>query len=177
MMQKQVAEIQASSRHLYLAAAVLAIAGVSLQAFAIGNEDVIRQQPLQPEFNKLDIDQDKKLSPNETLPDSDLEGNFTLADTDGDGVLVLGEYNAFKSAKQQQRIIAYLDDGTITAKVKAEIIRDAGMKGLDISVETLKGQVILSGFVDNADQARRAEQIASGVRGVQSVKNALIVKG
>jgi hyperosmotically inducible protein len=50
------------------------------------------------------------------------------------------------------------------------------MKSLAIKVQTYHGQVILSGFVDNAAQSKRAVEIASGVRGVLSVKNSLVIK-
>ena len=104
-------------------------------------------------------------------------GNFDLADGNHDGVLVADEYGKFKSAMQQKQVEGFFDDSTVTAKVKAELIKDVGMKGLNISVETHKGQVILSGFVETDQQLRRAVQIASGIRGVQSVKNSLVVKG
>jgi hyperosmotically inducible protein len=77
---------------------------------------------------------------------------------------------------QQSRIESYLDDSTVTAKIKAELIKDAGMRGLDISVKTHEGQVILSGFVETQQQSRRAMQIASGIRGVVAVKNGLVIK-
>ena len=148
----------------------------SAQARAIGTEDEIFQQPLQSEFNRLDANNDRRLTQKEAVADTDFSNRFQLADADKDGALAIEEYNAFKSRAQQARIQIYLDDSTVTAKIKAELIRDAGMHGLDISVETRHGQVILSGFVDNHVQMRRAMHIASGVRGVRSVKNGLVVK-
>ena len=69
-----------------------------------------------------------------------------------------------------------VDDTTITAKVKAAFVRDDTVKALDVSVTTFKGVVQLSGFVDNAVQKTRAEQIASAVSGVKSVQNNISVK-
>jgi hyperosmotically inducible protein len=69
-----------------------------------------------------------------------------------------------------------VDDSVITAKIKAKLVDDPVTKARQISVETFKGTVQLSGFVDNADSKARAETIAKGVDGVQHVKNSLVVK-
>lgn len=70
----------------------------------------------------------------------------------------------------------YVDDATITSKVKAALLGDSGLKSFDIGVETYKDAVQLSGFV-NSDQIKaRASQVAAGVPGVRSVQNNLIVK-
>jgi len=70
----------------------------------------------------------------------------------------------------------YVDDSVITTKVKAAILEDPGLKYHQISVKTFKGIVQLSGFVDSAQAVRRAGDVASGIRGVSSVRNDLIVK-
>ncbi len=70
----------------------------------------------------------------------------------------------------------YLDDKVITAKVKAAIVEDPGVKALQIKVESYEGVVQLSGFVDSPEQISRAGEIAKGVEGVKSVKNDLIVR-
>lgn len=69
-----------------------------------------------------------------------------------------------------------VDDTTITAKVKADFVRDDTVKALDVSVTTFKGVVQLSGFVDTAVEKARAEQIAAAVSGVKSVQNNITVK-
>jgi osmotically-inducible protein OsmY len=69
-----------------------------------------------------------------------------------------------------------VDDSTIPAKVKAEILGDAALKVFAISVETFKGTVQLSGFVNSAEIRSRAAVVAGRVSGVKSVKNDLIVK-
>ncbi len=69
-----------------------------------------------------------------------------------------------------------LDDSVITTKVKSALLADNVGKGGDTSVETRKGEVLLSGFVDNQAQADREVQLARGVEGVQSVQNKLMVK-
>ena len=70
----------------------------------------------------------------------------------------------------------YLDDSAITTKVKAAIFNDPALKVFQINVETFKGEVQLSGFVDSAAAKQKAGEVARGVGGVKSVKNNLIVK-
>ena len=70
----------------------------------------------------------------------------------------------------------YLDDSAITTKVKAAIFNEPTLKVFQINVETFKGEVQLSGFVDTAQSVTRAGEVARGVKGVKSVKNNLIVK-
>ena len=70
----------------------------------------------------------------------------------------------------------YLDDSAITTKVKAAIFNDPALKVFQINVETFKGDVQLSGFVDSAQSVTKAGAVARGVAGVKSVKNNLIVK-
>lgn len=70
----------------------------------------------------------------------------------------------------------YVDDSTITTKVKAAIFNDPALKVFQINVETFKGEVQLSGFVDSAQTVKKAGEVARSVGGVKSVKNNLIVK-
>lgn len=70
----------------------------------------------------------------------------------------------------------YLDDSVLTTKVKSTILGDSQLKLLQISVETFKGVVQLSGFVDSAAAASRAVELTRKVPGVKSVNNSLIVK-
>jgi osmotically-inducible protein OsmY len=70
----------------------------------------------------------------------------------------------------------YIDDATITTKVKATFVKDPVVKALQVGVDTFKGTVQLSGFVDTSEQKARAEQLARGVTGVTNVKNNITVK-
>ena len=70
----------------------------------------------------------------------------------------------------------YVDDSTITTKVKAAIFNEPGLKTLQITVNTYKGEVQLSGFVDSAQSVTKAGEVARSVNGVVSVKNDLVVK-
>jgi hyperosmotically inducible periplasmic protein len=69
-----------------------------------------------------------------------------------------------------------IDDATITTKVKSAFVKDPVVKAMDVKVETFKGAVQLSGFVDTAEQKARAEQIAASVQGVASVRNNISLK-
>lgn len=66
-----------------------------------------------------------------------------------------------------------VDDSVITGKVKAALIADSTTKAHQIEVETFKGTVQLSGFVDSADARSRAVELARQVEGVKAVKNSL----
>ena len=68
------------------------------------------------------------------------------------------------------------DDSMITTKAKAAIFNTPNLKTLQISVETRKGEVVLSGFVDNEAAKMKAEEVVRTVGGVQSVTNNLEVK-
>ena len=70
----------------------------------------------------------------------------------------------------------YIDDSGITASVKAVIYNDPMLKVGQISVESYKGVVQLSGFVDSRQAAAKAVELARSVKGVTSVKNSLVVK-
>ena len=70
----------------------------------------------------------------------------------------------------------YVDDSAITTKVKAAIFNDPALKVFQINVETFKGEVQLSGFVDSPQSVKKAGEVVRAVAGVKSVKNNLIVK-
>ncbi len=70
----------------------------------------------------------------------------------------------------------YFDDSVITTKVKAGIFGDESLKSAEINVETFKGVVQLSGFVNSQDDINRAVEVAGKVKGVISVKNDMRVK-
>ncbi len=68
------------------------------------------------------------------------------------------------------------DDTAITAKVKAAILAEPGLKVLQINVDTTKGVTTLSGSVDSQHSSDRAKEVAGAVAGVQGVENKLVVK-
>jgi osmotically-inducible protein OsmY len=70
----------------------------------------------------------------------------------------------------------YIDDSVVTTKVKTALLRDNNTPGSAIKVETFKGVVQLSGFVDTEAQKMRAGVVAGGVSGVREVVNNITVK-
>jgi len=71
----------------------------------------------------------------------------------------------------------YVDDTVITTKVKAAIFGEPSLKSAEINVETFKGTVQLSGFVNSRADITKAVDVARGVAGVKSVKNDMRLKG
>jgi len=69
-----------------------------------------------------------------------------------------------------------IDDGVVTTRVKSALLADADIKGFDIKVETRKGEVMLSGFVDNQTQIDRAMTLVRTLEGVKSIDNKLSQK-
>lgn len=70
----------------------------------------------------------------------------------------------------------YFNDSAITSKIKARILEDQALQGFQIKVDTYRGHVILSGFVDRASQVRQAVRLARNTPGVVSVRDDLVVK-
>lgn len=70
----------------------------------------------------------------------------------------------------------YIDDASITTKVKSGMIADKQVSALHISVETIKGVVHLTGSANTRQEANKAATIARGVAGVKSVDNDIHVK-
>ena len=89
---------------------------------------------------------------------------------------LLATFGVCMSALAQESAGEYVDDSVITTKVKSLLAADDFLKSFQIGVETRKGIVQLSGFVDSQQAIDKAGQIARGVGGVNSVKNSLILK-
>jgi osmotically-inducible protein OsmY len=90
----------------------------------------------------------------------------------GEAADKVGEKVSEESAKTGVAI----DDTEITAKVKAAIFAEPGLKTLQISVDTVKGVVTLTGSVDSKANSDRANGLAGAVSGVKSVNNQLVQK-
>jgi hyperosmotically inducible periplasmic protein len=76
----------------------------------------------------------------------------------------------------QETVGAYIDDTTITTQVKSRFVENKEVDASSISVETLNGTVMLSGFAKNAAEKETAASIARKVSGVKSVKNEIAVR-
>ncbi len=91
-------------------------------------------------------------------------------------LMLIATFWACGSTPKQTSPGEYVDDSVITTKVKSLLAADDFLKSFQISVETYKGTVQLSGFVDSQAAVDKASEIARSVKGVTSVKNDLIVK-
>lgn len=79
-------------------------------------------------------------------------------------------------SRQQESVGQYVDDATITTQLKAKFAEDTAVAATAIRVETMKGQVQLSGFAKSAEEKERAEMLARSVKGVSGVRNDIIVR-
>jgi osmotically-inducible protein OsmY len=80
------------------------------------------------------------------------------------------------STRTQEGTGEYVDDSVITTKVKSAIFNEPGLKSSEISVQTFKGTVQLSGFVSSRENINDAVRVASAVGGVKSVTNEMQLK-
>jgi hyperosmotically inducible periplasmic protein len=79
-------------------------------------------------------------------------------------------------SRGQQTAGAYVDDTAITATVKSRMLESKEVAGTSITVETLNGTVMLSGFAKSQGEKAAAESIARKVDGVRNVKNEITVR-
>jgi osmotically-inducible protein OsmY len=91
-------------------------------------------------------------------------------------LILIATFAACGSTSKQTSAGEYVDDSVITTKIKSLLAEDDFLKSFQIGVETRKGIVQLSGFVNSKQAVDKAGQIARSVKGVTSVKNDLIVK-
>lgn len=91
-------------------------------------------------------------------------------------LVLISALAACEVATGKQTAGQYVDDTTITTKVKAELLEDPTLEKMQIEVETFQQVVQLSGFVDKPATKMRAEQVAESVEGVKDVENDLIVR-
>ena len=78
--------------------------------------------------------------------------------------------------RDQSTVGEYVDDATVTARVKAKFAEDPTVSAMSIGVETLKGVVQLSGFAKSATERDRAETLARHTPGAASVVNAIVIR-
>ena len=79
-------------------------------------------------------------------------------------------------SRGQSTVGEYIDDAAITTSVKAKFVEDKSVDAAAISVETLDGTVMLSGFAKSSTEKSNAEGIARNVKGVKMVKNQIVVR-
>ena len=91
-------------------------------------------------------------------------------------IVMIATFAACASTPTRESTGEYVDDSVITTKVKSLLAADDLLKSFQISVETYKGTVQLSGFVNSQKAVDKAGEITRTVKGVTSVKNNLVVK-
>lgn len=91
-------------------------------------------------------------------------------------VLIVALAMGCASTAKQEGTGEYVDDTVITAKVKAAVFNEPSLKSAEINVETFKGVVQLSGFVNSQADINKAVEVARSVPGVTSVKNDMRLK-
>ena len=103
--------------------------------------------------------------------------NRTFLSAASASILVLGlALGGCSVTGGQQSMGSYMSDTTITSDVKGQFANDTGVPGTAISVETLKGEVILSGFVKTQAEKDRAGALARATKGVTSVRDDIVVR-
>lgn len=155
----------------------LLTATITLNAYAFDLEEVQHgDKPYAEEFSALDKDTSNTLTWSEAKPEGVKHKDFKAYDHDKDGTLSYEEYAELKTETSQKAVKVAMSDSWITTKVKARLLEEESLKSLKISVETHKGEVLLSGFVGDSALKTKAEELVAHVEGVKSVKNAIVVK-
>jgi osmotically-inducible protein OsmY len=91
-------------------------------------------------------------------------------------LMLIATFAACAATRTQSSAGEFVDDSVITTKVKSLLAEDDFLKSFQISVESFKGTVQLSGFVNSKKAVDKAGEITKTVKGVKSIKNDLIVK-
>jgi osmotically-inducible protein OsmY len=91
-------------------------------------------------------------------------------------LMLIATFTACSATRTHESTGEYVDDSVITTKVKSLLAADDFLKSFQIGVESFKGVVQLSGFVNSQKAVDRAVEITRSVNGVKSIKNDLIVK-
>ena len=91
-------------------------------------------------------------------------------------LMLIAIFAACVSTPIRESTGGYVDDSVITTQVKSLLAQDDFLKSFQISVESYKGTVQLSGFVNSQKAVDKADEIVRSVKGVRSIKNNLIVK-
>ena len=164
------------NRVIHRATAIALAAGAALYAAPQASAADSAAKPENPKFVKLDRNRDGVLTREEVRQIRGYEKAFSEADANRDARLDQAEF--IKAEAIHDRITAgkYVEDSVITTKVKAALLKEPELKSLEVSVETLHGEVLLSGFVRDESQRQKAMKAAVAVNGVASVKDALVVR-
>lgn len=157
-----------------LMTALLLGAGVSNAAQDKGMSNT---PDVRPDFLKYDKNVDGAVSLDEYLAHEKTEQAFRDADADKNSRLNEDEFIKARAIDDRVKAAEFIDDAWITTKVKAMLLKDSGLAGLKVGVDTKDGVVTLSGHAESGDQIDQAVKIAGGIKGVKSVRNELAMPG
>lgn len=161
---------------IFFSLAILTMAFASLGAYANMNSQPKVQDELSMYKNiTVKVDKDGVAT---------LTGTVKTKSEKDDAVARARKVSGVKSVNDKLVVTAgesgssgmYIDDAGITAQVKGKILAQKGLDSFDISVETVKGAVTLTGEVESSAQVALAEKVARDVEGVKSVNNKLTTK-
>ena len=99
-----------------------------------------------------------------------------LSFDDRDGRLSADEFIKAEAIHDRQQAGNFVSDSVVTARVKAALLRERGIKSTGVHVESSQGRVLLSGFVDTEEQKQRVLRVASRIEGVREVRDGLNVR-
>jgi len=158
-------------KHLNHSFVKLALAGVLSAASA----SVLATSAM-PGFKTWDSNSDGKISVEEFKAQGGQEQAFREADANRDNSLSNDEHIQASANDDRDKPSRFMGDVWITTKVRSLLLKEEGVKGLGVNVETYQGTVQLSGWVNTPTQIAQAEKIALGVEGVKEVRNDLQIK-
>ena len=156
--------------------AALAIAAAFAAPAAHASDSAGRAKIDTSRFNQLDRNRDGVLTQDEVRHIRDYARAFIEADQNKDGKLDRDEFMVAESLHDRILLGKYVEDSVLTAKVKAALLNVPELKSFDISVETLRGEVLLSGFLKDESQRQKAMKAVNSVQGVAAVKDAMLVR-
>jgi osmotically-inducible protein OsmY len=157
-------------------AVILVASGAGLVASAAYAEPNDVQPANTGTFRSLDRNGDGYLTRKEVSHIASYAKSFDVTDENRDGKLSPDEFIKAESIRERELAGVYAGDAAVTAKVKTALARELELKSLDVHVMTDKGRVLLSGWVDNGAQQKKAYQVASRVEGVKLVKDGMTVR-
>lgn len=158
------------SAGIALVTALLLGAGVS---DAAQDKGMLKMPDFRPDYVKYDKNVDGTVSLDEYIAHEKTEQAFKDADANKDGRLNEDEFIKARAIDDRTRAAEFIDDAWITTKVKAMLLKDSGLAGLKVDVDTKDGVVTLSGHAKSGQQIDQAVRIASGIKGVKEVRNEL----